>query len=152
MTNAIHRPPWVPVSGHRLRVIGVHFDAVRIQGRRGELVASRLVVVTDGDAGPVVLEQAGFRWVYFLLRPGTVHRHAWLPGVQRFGLDPTNMRRVTYVGIPALDGNTFPLRWYSEPTPRTPYVEPESLLAAVTTAFHGVTDIHERSAAESDFS
>lgn len=139
------------MSGHRLRVIGVHFDAVRIEGGRGELVASRLVEVADGDAGPVVLEQAGFRWVYFLLRPGTVHRHTWLPGVQRFGLDSTNMRRVTYVGIPALDGNTFPLRWYSEPTPETPYVEPELLRTAVTEAFSGVTESHERSAADSDF-
>ncbi|MDT0574229.1 hypothetical protein RM704_43425 [Streptomyces sp. DSM 3412] len=58
------------------------------------------------------------------------------------------MRRVTYVGVPALDGNTFPLRWYSEPTPRTAYVEPESLRTAVTTAFRGVTDSHERSAAD----
>ncbi|MFF7388361.1 hypothetical protein ACFZAE_07860 [Streptomyces scabiei] len=148
MTNAMHRPPWVPVSGHRLRVIGVHFDAVRIEGEHGELVADRLVEVTDGDAGPVVLEQAGFRWVYFLLRPGTVHRHAWLPGVQRFGLNSANLRRVTYVGIPALDGNTYPLRWYSEPTPQVPYVEPESLLTAVTTTFRGVTDSHERSAAD----
>ncbi|MEH0635332.1 hypothetical protein QBA35_18695 [Streptomyces bottropensis] len=129
-------------------MIGVHFDAVRIEGGRGELVARRLVEVTDGDAGPVVVEQAGFRWVYFLLRPGTVHGHAWLPGVQRFGLNSANMRRVTYVGIPALDGNTYPLRWYSEPTPQTPYVEPESLLTAVTTAFRGVTDSHERSAAD----
>ncbi|MDX3587465.1 hypothetical protein OG920_25135 [Streptomyces europaeiscabiei] len=133
MTNAIHRPPWVPVSGHRLRVIGVHFDAVRIEGGRGETVAGKLIEMTGGDAGPVVLEQAGFRWMYFLLRPGTVHGHAWLPGVQRFGLAARDMRTVTYVGIPALDGNTFPLRWYSEPTSETPYVEAELLLTAVRT-------------------
>ncbi|MBZ3906884.1 hypothetical protein PV517_24005 [Streptomyces griseiscabiei] len=137
MTNAIHRPPWVPVAGHRLRVIGVHFDAVRIEGGRGELVARELVARADGDAGPVVLEQAGFRWMYFLLRPGTVHRYAWLPGVQRFGPSTGNMRTVTYVGIPALDGNTFPLRWFSEPTPETTYVDPELLLAAVTAVPRG---------------
>ncbi|MEU1557579.1 hypothetical protein [Streptomyces scabiei] len=68
--------------------------------------------------------------------------------MQRFGLNSANMRRVTYVGIPALDGGTYPLRWYSEPTPQAPYVEPESLLTAVTTASLGVTDSHERSAAD----
>ncbi len=31
----------------------------------------------------------------------------------------SHMRRITYVGIPALDGNTYPLRWYSEPKFRT---------------------------------
>jgi hypothetical protein len=42
-------------------------------------------------------------------------------GVQRFG--EMGSRTVTYIGIPALDGNTWPLRWYSEPTVTTPFVE-----------------------------
>jgi hypothetical protein len=50
-------------------------------------------------------------------------------GVQRFG--EAESRTVTYIGIPALDGNTWPLQWYSEPTPTMPYVDPERLHAAL---------------------
>lgn len=128
ITNAIHRPNWAPASGHRLRVTGVHFDAVRIEGVRGELVAARLIEAADGDAGPIVCEVTGFRWMYFLLTPGEVHKHQWPLGVQRFGT--ARSRTVSYIGIPALDGNTWPLRWYSEPTPTAPYVDPVALLDA----------------------
>nr|WP_152777254.1 hypothetical protein [Streptomyces spongiae] len=128
MTNAIHRPEWVPVSGHQLRVTGVHFDAVRIEGVRGEVAAERLIEAAGGDVGPIVCEAIGFRWVYFLLAPGEVRRHDWPLGVQRFG--GRGVRTVTYIGIPALDGNTWPLRWYSEPTPTAPYVDPSALLGA----------------------
>ncbi|KUN79772.1 hypothetical protein AQJ66_27840 [Streptomyces bungoensis] len=131
MTNAIHRPAWVPVRGHRLRVAGVHFDAVRIEGRRGEAVADRVVERGDGDAGPIVCEGGGrTRWVYFLLPPGVVHRYDWPLGVQHFGLRAD--RTVTYVGVPALEGETWPLRWYSEPTPTAPYVDAEALLAVTS--------------------
>jgi hypothetical protein len=131
MTDAIDQtdwqPDWVPASGHQLRVTGVHFDAVRIEGVRGERVAARLIEIADGDAGPVVCEATGLRWMYFLLAPGEVLRHEWPLGVQRFG--GARCRTVTYIGIPALDGNTWPLRWYSEPTPQTPYVDAELLRA-----------------------
>ncbi|MGW2225598.1 hypothetical protein [Streptomyces formicae] len=127
MTNAIHWPEWVPVAGHQLRVSGVHFDAIRIQGVRGEQVAARLVAEADGDAGPVICEAVGCRWTYFLVAPGTAKDHAWPLGVQRFGTP----RTVTYIGIPALNGNTWPLQWYSEPTPTAPYVEGAQLLAAL---------------------
>ncbi|MBQ1091539.1 hypothetical protein [Streptomyces sp. B93] len=130
MNNAIHAPDWVPASGHQLHVTGVHFDAVRIEGVRGEVVAERLIEATDGDAGPVVCEVSGFRWMYFLLAPGEVRRHSWPLGVQRFGGRGT--RTVTYIGIPALDGNTWPLRWYSEPTATAPYVDPGQLRQATT--------------------
>lgn len=129
MTNAIHRPHWVPESGHRLRVIGVHFDAVRIEDGRGQSVARGLVDAAGGDAGPIVYEMTGGRWVYFLLRPGSVHRHDWPLGVHRFGV--TKFRTVTFVGVPALEGNTWPLRWWSRPTRETPYVAPELLLDAI---------------------
>lgn len=128
MTNAIHRPDWIPASGHQLRVTGVYFDAVRIEGVRGEQVAGRLIDTTDGDAGPIVCEATGYRWMYFLLAPGEVRRHDWPLGVQQFGGKST--LSLTYIGIPALDGNTWPLRWYSEPTPEVPYVDTESLLTA----------------------
>ncbi|MBP2052807.1 hypothetical protein J2Z21_005796 [Streptomyces griseochromogenes] len=129
MDNATHRPDWIPVAGHQLRIAGVHFDAVRIEGVRGERVTERLIEAADGDAGPIVCEVVGFRWMYFLLAPGEVRRRHWPIGVQQFG--GRGVRTVTYIGIPALDGNTWPLRWYSEPTPQAPYVDPESLLAAV---------------------
>lgn len=129
MTNAIHRPDWIPLSGHQLRVTGVHFDAVRIEGARGERVAGRLIEAAGGgDAGPIVCEATGYRWMYFLLAPGEVRRHDWPLGVQQFGGKST--LSLTYIGIPALDGNTWPLRWYSEPTPEVPYVDAESLLTA----------------------
>jgi hypothetical protein len=126
MSEAFHLPDWIPASGHQLHVTGVHFDAVRIEGVKGELVAARLVETTDADAGPIVREASGSRWMYFLLAPGEVRKHSWPLGVQRFGgRDP---RAVTYIGIPALDGNTYPLRWFSEPTLTAPYVDPEVLL------------------------
>ncbi|GAA2452100.1 hypothetical protein GCM10010421_51020 [Streptomyces glaucus] len=131
MNDAIHRPDWVPVSGHRLRVSGVHFDAVRIEGLRGELVADHLIDATGDDAGPIVCEAGGGRWVYFLLPPGEAHRHGWPLGVQRFG-GRSDRTSVTYVGVPALQGNTWPLRWYSVPTPTAPYVDAKALLSAVT--------------------
>jgi hypothetical protein len=129
MTDTIHCPDWIPASGHQLHLTGVHFDAVRIEGVRGELVVARLIEATDGDAGPIVCEASGFRWMYFLLAPGEVRKRSWPLGVQQFG--GRGARTVTYIGIPALDGNTWPLRWYSEPTPTASYVNPGLLLAAV---------------------
>ncbi|MEV0119202.1 hypothetical protein AB0H77_39135 [Streptomyces sp. NPDC050844] len=125
MTNAIHWPEWVPLAGHQLRVSGVH--SLRIQGVRGEQVAARLIAETEGDAGPVICEATGFRWMYFLVAPGTAKDHRWPLGVQRFGTP----RTVTYIGIPALEGNTWPLCWYSEPTATAPYVEVTQLLVAL---------------------
>ncbi|TRO61645.1 hypothetical protein OG718_30135 [Streptomyces sp. NBC_00258] len=131
MTNAIphYRPEWVPLAGHQLRLSGIHFDTIRVQGVRGEQVAADLVEAADGDAGPVVCEAVGFRWMYFLLAPGAARAHTWPLGVQRFG--GAGSRTVTYIGIPALDGNTWPLQWYSEPTPTTPYVDPDRLHATL---------------------
>ncbi|MEV0979734.1 hypothetical protein [Streptomyces sp. NPDC049915] len=131
MTNRIHRPSWVPAQGHRLRLAGVHFDAVRIEGRRGEAVAECLIERAGDEAGPIVCAGGGgSRWVYFLLPPGSVHRHDWPLGVQRFGRRAD--RTVTYIGVPALDGDTWPLRWYSAPTPTAPYVDAEALLAVTS--------------------
>lgn len=132
MTESIHLPDWIPASGHQLRLTGVHFDAVRIEGVRGERVAESLIESADGDAGPVVCEAAGFRWMYFLLAPGEVRRHNWPLGVQQFG--GRGARTVTYIGIPALYGNTWPLRWYSEPTVTAPFVEAGRLGAVLELA------------------
>ncbi|MEU6352385.1 hypothetical protein ABZ896_24190 [Streptomyces sp. NPDC047072] len=132
MTNVFDPLEWVPASGHQLRLAGVHFDAVRIEGVRGEVAASRMIEATDGDAGPVVCEVTGYRWMYFLLAPGEVRRQQWPLGVQRFGA--RGDRSVTYIGIPALDGNTWPLRWYSEPTPTAPFVDAGLLVRVVRNA------------------
>lgn len=122
MTSAIHRPARVPLLGHRLHVAGVHFDAARIEGLRGEPVADHLIEATEEDAGPVVCEAARSRWVYFLLPPGAVRRYDGPLGVQQLG--GGGDRTVTYIGVPALGGGTWPLRWYSEPTSTAPYVCP----------------------------
>ncbi|MFC8868141.1 hypothetical protein ACFUAC_10860 [Streptomyces sp. NPDC057148] len=128
MTETIHRPSWVPPAGHQLHLVGVHFDAVRVDGIRGELVADWLKEATDDDAGPIVCEAGGGRWVYFLLEPGEVAAYDWPLGVQQLG---GRTRTVTYVGVPALEGNTWPLRWYSVPTVTAPYVCPARLRAAL---------------------
>ena len=85
MNDVIDLPEWIPASGHQLGLAGAYFDAVRIEGVRGELVATRLMEAADGDAGPIVCEVTGFRWMYFLLAPGEVRRHNWPLGVQQFG-------------------------------------------------------------------
>ncbi|MCJ1678371.1 hypothetical protein MTF65_13630 [Streptomyces sp. APSN-46.1] len=124
--NRTRRPDWVPLLGHQLHRTGIHFDAVRIQGVRGEAVAAQLIEATGGRAGPVVCEASGFRWMYFLLPPGTSRTYAWPLGVQRFG---AGQRTVAYVGVPALDGNTWPLLWQSRPSALAPFVDPEALHA-----------------------
>ncbi|WP_237773215.1 hypothetical protein [Streptomyces luteocolor] len=148
MTNAIHWPEWVPVAGHQLRVSGVHFDALRIQGVRGEQVAAALIEATDGDAGPVICEATGFRWMYFLLAPGRARDHTWPLGVQRFG--GAGCRTVTYIGVPALNGNTWPLQWYSEPTPTAPYVDDAQLHAALDSDARPASPSSRTSTVDSD--
>ena len=101
---------------------------VRIEGARGELVATQLIEAAAGDAGPIVCEVIGYRWMYFLLPRGEVRAHDWPLGVQQLGGKAS--LSLTYIGIPALDGNTWPLRWYSEPTVTAPFVE-AGLLRAV---------------------
>ncbi|MFF4605773.1 hypothetical protein ACFY12_23915 [Streptomyces sp. NPDC001339] len=117
-------PEWVPLAGHCLRRTGVYFDAVRIHGVRGEEVTTRLIDKAGPEAaGPIVCEVTGFRWMYFLLPTGSAAERRWPPGVQHFGTP----RTVAYIGIPALGGNTWPLRWYSVPSPAAPFVDPELL-------------------------
>ncbi len=127
--NSALRPDWVPLLGHQLRRTGIHFDAVRIHGVRGEAVAGQLVEATDGRAGPIVCEASGFRWMYFLLAPGASRGYSWPLGVQRFG---TETRTVAYVGVPALGGDTWPLFWQSPPTAAAPFVDAAALHSVLT--------------------
>ncbi|CAL9503343.1 hypothetical protein SUDANB145_03468 [Streptomyces sp. enrichment culture] len=67
--------------------------------------------------------------VYFLVPPGSLAGRDWPLGVQLLG--GTGTGTVTYVGIPALAGNTWPLRWYSGPTATAPHVCPVRLWDAL---------------------
>ncbi|MFJ3585873.1 hypothetical protein ACIPPS_27110 [Streptomyces sp. NPDC090127] len=124
-------PSWVPATGHALRHAGVHFDAVRIGGFLGEDVAYRLMEFTDFQAGPIVREATGERNLYFLLPPQTAATHAWPAPVRALS---RNGRSEAFVGIPALDGLTWPLDWRSRPTDEEPFVEPGLLHLMVTRA------------------
>ncbi|MEV7190959.1 hypothetical protein AB0N81_03995 [Streptomyces sp. NPDC093510] len=106
MTNEL-TPDWVPASGLQLRLTGVHFDAIRVRGVRGEAVLHHLATLTEGDPGPVIREVSGGRWTYFLLAPGTSKEFAWPPGATCLG----PAARDQYVGVPAAQGNTYPLSW-----------------------------------------
>ncbi|MGA5557024.1 hypothetical protein [Streptomyces lavendulocolor] len=112
---------WIPASGHALRHAGIHFDAVRIRGLLGEEVAYMLMEFTHFEAGPIVRELAGERNVYFLLPPRTAAGYAWPAGARALS---RSGRSAAFVGIPALQGLTWPLDWRSRPTADVPFVEP----------------------------
>ena len=84
MNREIATPEWIPAAGHQLRKAGVHFDAVRIAGRRAEQVADLLEAEECQSPGPVILEVTGYRWMYFLLAPGAAAARTWPYGVQRY--------------------------------------------------------------------
>ncbi|MVO86138.1 hypothetical protein GPA10_15585 [Streptomyces sp. p1417] len=120
--------PWIPTYGHALRHTGVHFDAIRVPGTLGDQVAYEILQFTDFRAGPIVREAVGGRNMYFLLRAGTAALHVWRGGARALGRDG---RGVAFVGVPALDGNTWPLSWQSRPTGEVPFVEGELLRQVV---------------------
>ncbi|MGX1909564.1 hypothetical protein ACWIID_11945 [Streptomyces phaeochromogenes] len=111
---------WIPASGHGLRHAGIHFDAVRIAGVLAEQVAYELMQFTDFQAGPIVREATGHRYMYFLLPPQSATGYRWPAGARALGRDAQGW---AYVGVPALGGLTWPLEWRSEPTSEVPFVE-----------------------------
>ncbi|MER7108391.1 hypothetical protein [Streptomyces sp. NPDC000229] len=117
-------PSWIPASGHALRHAGIHFDAVRVRGLLGEEVAYRLMEFTGFQAGPIVRELTGEQNMYFLLPPQTAAAYAWPVGARALS---RGGRSMAFVGIPALDGLTWPLDWRSRPTDEVPFVEPDLL-------------------------
>ncbi|MEV8022770.1 hypothetical protein AB0O76_42050 [Streptomyces sp. NPDC086554] len=127
MTREI-TPDWVPRSGHQLRLAGVHFDAIRVRGVRGEAVLHHLADLTDGSPGPVVREVSGGRWTYFLLAPGESRAYDWPPGATCFG----PAARDQYIGIPAAQGNTYPLSWRCGAPEQGVFVDAELLHGVVT--------------------
>ncbi|MGA4849611.1 hypothetical protein ACOBQB_26380 [Streptomyces sp. G5(2025)] len=130
-TSPVRVHDWIPATGHALRHAGIHFDAVRIGGASGEQVAYELMRFTDFRAGPIVREATGGHHLYFLLAPGTAHTYAWPVGTRALGRGAGSL---AYVGVPALDGYTWPLDWRSRPTPDVPFVEAELLREAVVAA------------------
>ncbi|MEU0273378.1 hypothetical protein [Streptomyces sp. NPDC006307] len=133
--NSLDRvPSWAPASGHALRHAGIHFDAVRIGGMLGEEVAYELMQFTGFEAGPIVRELAGEQNLYFLLPPQTARAYAWPAGARALSRDG---RGAAFVGVPALDGLTWPLDWRSRPTAEAPFVRPELLHEAVVRAVAG---------------
>lgn len=114
-------PAWVPATGHALRHIGVHFDAIRIADFTGEQVAYEIMAFTDFRAGPIVRTATGGRYSYFLLPPGTAAAYVWPAGARDLG---RGGREAAFVGVPALYGNTWPLSWRSLPCAEAPFVEP----------------------------
>lgn len=121
-------PDWVPHIGLQLRLAGVHFDAVRVDGADGEAVARQLEALTGGSPGPVVHRVTGRRWTYFLLAPGAVQGRDWPPDVRRFG----RSARAEYIGVPAPAGNTYPLSWRSGPPAPGEFVDADLLHGALT--------------------
>ncbi|MEV6161315.1 hypothetical protein AB0L71_05220 [Streptomyces sp. NPDC052052] len=113
-------PSWVPTSGHALRHVGVHFDAVRISGVLGEQVAYEIMQFTDFQAGPIVRSGIGERSMYFLLPPRSARAHRWPSGARVMGCYGQG---AAFVGVPALDGLTWPLDWRSLPTTEAPFVD-----------------------------
>ncbi|MEU6991539.1 hypothetical protein ABZ953_12890 [Streptomyces sp. NPDC046465] len=130
-TSSLRVHDWIPASGHALRHAGIHFDAVRVGGVFGEKTTYELQQFTDFRAGPVVREATGGRYFYFLLPPLEATTYDWPAGARALS---RGAGVFAFVGVPALDGYTWPLDWQSRPTADVPFVEGELLYEAVRRA------------------
>lgn len=126
--NRRARLDWVPLSGYQLRKAGVQFDAVRIDGLGGRWVADWLEQMTDGEPGPVVSQVNGRRGMYFLCPPGSTGGRSW-PSVA--ALFNGGAGRISYVPVPALQGDTWPLTWRFPPREPGRFVHPLLLRSTV---------------------
>ncbi|MFI1227362.1 MULTISPECIES: hypothetical protein [unclassified Streptomyces] len=107
------RAEWIPDSGFQLRKAGVQFDAVRVDGDDGRRLADLMEELVGGEPGPVVTESNGRRGVYFLVPAGSTAGRPWPGGVTTFN---GATGRISYVPVPALGGDTWPLMWRYRPT------------------------------------
>lgn len=124
-------PAWIPDTGHALSHAGIHFDAVRMKGAQAERTAAELLLRTHFDAGPIIRELTGERYLYFLLPPQTATTHRWPSGVRTL---TRGAGCLAYVGVPALTGVTWPLDWRSMPTEGVPFVVGDLLHEVVSTS------------------
>ncbi|MCF2527356.1 hypothetical protein [Yinghuangia soli] len=137
---------WVPTYGIALRRVGTAFEVVRIDGEYGDAVAGRLFAAWsaawsaavpgrgpgahldgDGGPGPVVEDRSRRHAVYFFLAPGAGLPYRWPPGTTYLG----RRSGEAYVGVPAVDGETWPLSWRCPPTRERPFVDPALLHASL---------------------
>ncbi|GGQ13833.1 hypothetical protein [Streptomyces roseolilacinus] len=112
----------------------MQFDAVRLDGMDGRLVADCLERMTGGDPGPIVTQVNGRRGTYFLLPPGSTYRRPWPAVAVRFNGEPG---QISYVPVPALRGRTWPLAWRCPPTGPGRFVHPLLLRSAVVALLPG---------------
>ncbi|UCM89156.1 hypothetical protein [Streptomyces marincola] len=108
---------------------GAWFDAVRVAGAEGERAAALLAACCEGEPGPVVGELVGARALYFLLPAGAARAFDWPRGARAHGAHAEDA--VTFVGVPALRGDTWPLFWFARPTRKRPFVEARLLHVAL---------------------
>jgi hypothetical protein len=104
-----------------LRRAGVQFDAVRVDGDEGRELARMMDSWTGGDPGPVIQKANAARGTYFLLPVDSTLRRVWPVGVTRYNATPWCF---SYVPVPALEGNTWPLTWFCEPLESGRFVHP----------------------------
>ncbi|MFE6917175.1 hypothetical protein [Streptomyces rubiginosohelvolus] len=112
-TNGGVTADWIPEYGFHLRKAGVQFDAVRVDGDAGRRLADLMEELVGGEPGPVVSESNGRRGVYFLVPPGSTAGRPWPREVTTFN---SATGRISYVPVPALGGDTWPLMWRYPPT------------------------------------
>jgi hypothetical protein len=123
--------PWLPERWTELRLVGLHFDAIRIDAPLGRAVADRLVEVAGGNPGPVIADHGGKRATYFLVPPGSTGHRAWPTAVARLTGPVAGERRCYFLAVPALDGPTWPFSWHCRPTPDGRLVDADLLHAVV---------------------
>ncbi|WP_405457648.1 hypothetical protein [Streptomyces globisporus] len=111
-TNGGVTADWIPEYGFHLRKAGVQFDAIRVDGDAGRRLADLMEELVGGEPGPVVSESNGRRGVYFLVPPGSTAGRPWPQEVTTFN---SATGRISYVPVPALGGDTWPLMWRYPP-------------------------------------
>ncbi|MGW0737123.1 hypothetical protein [Streptomyces sp. NPDC002851] len=131
MNAQSNQPPrWLPATGFQLRKAGVQFDAIRVDGVLGRRLADLMEKMTGGDPGPIVVEENGRCSVYFLVAPGSTAHRSWPPYVTRLAAGPGI---VSYIPVPALNGQTWPLSWRHRPTGEGGFVHTLLLRTALVT-------------------